>query len=514
MPEIDASIIGRLEQPKFDPLGTVGKLQGIQQGLLNNRLLGMNIDQTQAQREAARLSVGPDGLQDVDKYTGLLAEKGASPEALAGAQQQRLAQIQAATAKLQQQREELGLSKDEGKVIGASLLPGIRDGLQIDPKTKQPVGLTKEQAAGLVEQGLTASGGHVRPELIARARAFLNDLTDDPVENLRKVSGLSVMVDPTPERVAAIYGANTIQDAGDRLVALQTPGLTGAPTVTGAIQKDLSPSQLAGTITYTDEATGKQMTTTLGALLGRPVGGAPSKTEGGGEKTGRYPSGNKLEAPGGLATSLAPGEKEARTASATQSATAYQRDVQEAGGYAQRIQGLNKAYAALEKATTGPGTGRLQNFGAVLNSFGIKAPTNVDSYAEANKYLQDYANRRGADLGLGTDAARALVNAANPGVQTPKGAAESVLKVLQGLERMQASQVAAAQAEGIPPDKYADWRAKWNRSVDPSAFVPEKLTKEGWEAKRKSMGERWPAYKRGLDAALAAGVLTASDLRK
>ncbi len=219
------------------------------------------------------------------------------------------------------------------------------------------------------------------------------------------------------------------------------------------------------------------------------------------------------EAPKAIESGSPYGVKGAAEAAGVQSAGVWQKDLAEAGGYAQRMQGLEKAEANMDAALTGRGGRPIQKLGAVLNTFGIKMPVDVNSYAQAEKYLQDYANRRGADLGIGTDAGRALVNAANPSVDTPKEAAAAVLKVYKGLERMQAAQVAAAQAEKVPPEKYNEWRATWNRSVDPAAFAPPKLTKAEWEAKRKSMGDKWDAYAKGLQAALNAKVITPSDIR-
>lgn len=481
MPEF--GIASRLVAPKIDPLAIAGQAQQVQAGALNNRMLGQNVEQTLAQRRAAQASVNPDGTFDANKYVGQLGIEGASPEALAGAQQQKLAQLQEQIGKLGLSKADLELTSARWKKIGdvSKALLGTRgpDG--------QPLPLTREAVTAAMKNDLIASGMFNTPDAQAQVVNFLTNLPDDPAQIAQSLKHIGLQSDMTSETIGQLIGAPRDTDTGSNIVTRQTSPLTGETGTVATMAKGRTPSEKAALVDTYDEAGQRVVKKTSGELVGDgPAAAAP------------IAGGPRLGEP-----------------QAVQASTALrQKDIQTAGTYNVRAQGLQKAYDSLQKAATGPGTGRVQNYGAVLNSFGMKAPTDVNSYAEANKYLQDYANSRSADLGMGTDASRALVNAANPGVNTPKGAALHVLNVLQGLERMQASMVAAAKRDGVTDGNYANWKAEWGRTVDPAAFAPPKLTSEGWEAKRKELGDKWPAYQKGLQAALDAGVIKPSDLRK
>lgn len=508
----DMGVASLINVPQVDALGLVSKAQGIQQGKLqiqagelNNKLLGMNVAQTEAQRAAAQRALDPNGDFDVNKYAGGLAAGGASPEAILQAQQTRQAQLQAHISSLGLTAAQQAQSEREmgyGAMLGQSVLANGK----ADPKylSKKSIGTALDSM--LLKTGLLRS-----PEARQHAMDFLETLTENPQENAKIVQA---WVNSSTDIIKAL-GAVRDVNLGNRVAQVRTNPATGETEEIGGLKPGLSAAEAAQLVDVKDEATGKVYKVPRGALSDQ-AGAQPGPSGG----SGRYPGGRSAvdpnAPPGAVSLSqIAPEAQAARNTSAQQSALVYQKDTAEAGGYSQRLQGLNKAYENLEGATTGKGTAKLQTYGAVLNSFFPgKAPTDVDKYAEAEKYLTDYAVRRGGELGMGTDAARAMVSAANPGVQTPKGAAIAVLNVMKGLERMQAAQVAAADAAGIQADQYTAWRAKWNRSVDPAAFAAPKLDKAGWEAKRKELGDKWPAYKKGLDAALAAGVLTAADLRK
>lgn len=525
MPEIDASIIAGIKPPQTNPLDTVAKVAAVRQGLLNNRLLSQDIGGREAMGRAVKANTNPEtGDTDWDKAAAALSQdaQGAFklPEFAASILDRKAKEISNEVSRQQLTQEQLKTSqatfKAAGDWMGAALAAGSKD-----PSLLTPQALAQSAKANLIDTGIIdPTNEKARDQLVSMVAEF----GPDPKKNAALLKQFFLQSHATSEGIGMVLGSPQNVDTGPNIVTRQTSPLTGETATVATLPKALSPSESAALVEVVDPVSGARYKVPRGSLSDQR--GAPPAAAPGGGKNGRYPgaapAASTPAAPAGPAgavaqSSLAPGQAEARTASATQSATNWQKDLAEAGGYAQRIQGLDKAYENLVKADTGPGTKRIQDFRAVFGSFSAlpkAGQEKVNSYAEAQKYLQDYANRRGAELGIGTDAGRTLVNAANPGVQTPKGAALQVVTVIKGLERMQAAQVAAAQAEGVQPDQYAAWKAKWNRSVDPAAFVPQKLTKEGWEAKKKELGDRWPAYKKGLDAALAAGVLTAADLRK
>ena len=523
IPQIDASIITRAKPPEFDPLSTVQKATALGRGVLENRLLGQQIGGKEALGRAVTGATDKEtGETDFDKAATALAldPQGAFalPEFSAQVLDREAKKIANQVAQQGLDQKQLETSQKTYGAVGDWATAIAAAGAQ-DAAALKSTSIFQSAKAALVDTGL------INPQNKAQADQLLGVMAqfgDDPKQNLELLKKIVLQARATTDGINLVMGPVSTVDTGAEIQTRRVSPLTNEVTQVGdPIAKELPPTTLAELVEVTGPG-GVKYKVPRGALGGLP-GDAGASGAPGGARTGRYPgaggAGSSLpaDAPAGAvaATSLAPGVSEALTASATKSADAWQKALAQAGGYAERIQGLDKAYENLEKASTGKGTQKLQTYGTVLNSFFPgKAPTNVDAYAQAEKYLTDYAVRRGSDLGMGTDSARAMVAAANPGVQTPKGAAKAVVTVMKGLERMDATQVAIAQKEGITPDKFADWKAKWSRSVDPTAFIPPKLTKEGWEAKKKAMGDKWPAYSRGLNAALAAGILKPSDVRK
>lgn len=516
MAGIDASIISGFKPPQTNPLETIGKIQGVATGILNNRMLNQEIQgkeavgravtsntdtetgQTDWDKAAASLNLDPQGAWKANEFGQQILERKAK-------------EIANETAKAGLTQAQLATSQKKFEAVGNWAAAIAAAG------AKDPAALTLESILGSAKGALidTHMINPQDPKERDMLLSVMSEFGPDPKKNAEFLKRLFLQSHATSEGVAMVLGTPSTLDTGSAVQTRQVAPLTGEVATLATTPKGLSPGESAALVEVTDPVTLEKKLVPRGSM-GDQAGAAPAT---GTQGNGRYPGAQTLNTtPGAVAIRApAPGVAEARTTSAQESAKTFQKDVSEAGGYAQRAQGLNLAYDNLVKAETGPGAKKLQDFRAVFNTFGVNTPgskAKVESYAEAQKYLQDYANRRGSELGIGTDAGRALVNAANPGVQTPKGAALQVVNVIKGLERMQAAQVAAAQTEGVQPDQYASWRAKWNRSVDPAAFAPPKLDKAGWEAKRKAMGDKWPSYAKGLNAALAAGVLTAADLRK
>lgn len=510
MAEVDTGIY---RANTVDPLAFPTKVQALQQGILQNRLLGQQVQGKEALGRAVTRALDPaTGKIDFNKALTFLGEDPAgafaAPEFGAQVQAREKAQLDIDTAQTGLDAAQLQLGLKTWKTVGDSAGAVL----------SSDVPLTKESATSQLTQMLAAGGVFSRPEAVQQFLTFLQGMPegDGPIRAYLQRGALQA--DFTQEQINKLLGTVQMVELGGEVQPMRVGGLGPAgPQVNlgEGIAKTRTPDSMATPVPYYDPNKKAPGVMTSGEFAGD---GAPSN---GGVRTGRYPgaggagAGARLPT-GGLQTGPALGEAEEATTRANISTTAFEKDRAEAGGYTQRIQGLNKASEALEKSLTGPGAAKVQQWRAVLDTFGIKTGANdsVNSYAEAQKYLQDYANRRGAELGVGTDAGRALINAANPGVQTPQGAAKQVVNVIKGLERMQAAQVAAAEADGVTGPEYNAWRAKWNRSVDPAAFAPPRLTKAEWQAKSKSMGDKWPAYQKGLRAAVSAGVISPSDYVK
>lgn len=120
---------------------------------------------------------------------------------------------------------------------------------------------------------------------------------------------------------------------------------------------------------------------------------------------------------------------------------------------------------------------------------------------------------------MNTDAARALVQEANPSLETVNRAAREMLPIILGQRRMDAALVAAADAAGInskSPRGISDFKAKWGRDNDPTAFAAD-LIPAADRAKYTDTLKTDAAkarYLAGLKAAIAAGMFTKADLAK
>ena len=544
MAEVDASLYARAF-PRNDPLEMAGKVTNLQQGILNNRLLGQQVQSKISAGRALGGAINPQtGLPDqalVGKYfTDNPQEAQYAADALAAAQTLHTGQLANQGTEAENQKKLVQLYKDrmgvaamtydsllasEGPMtpdkIRSAAVGVIQSGLFNDqesldqvlsvvrglpPVTGNPQVDDKALRAYLIEQSIKANNG------LEHANAVLGPLSNQGLSATDATAPTPVMV-RNPD---GTFTQSNVTRKQFRDMAAQGPVATEVPRTAGGLTAEKA-SEL---VDWKDPNTGKVYQVPRGALSDQAgLGGGGAS----GVRNGRYPGGggggavlNDPDAPKGAVSmsQRAPGVDAAQQVSATKSAEIYQRDVDRAGGFATRMQTLDKTEAALAKALTGPGADKWQNFWAPLQTFGFKVPANVNDYATAEKYFQEYTNQRGINLGMNTDQSRALVGAATPSVRTPKGAADAFVKINKGIERLEAAQVAAARAAGISPAQYSEWRAEWNRDIDPAGFLPPRLTKAEWEAKAKSMGDKWPAYQKALKAGVAAKVISLSDYMK
>lgn len=501
MPEF--GIASKIIPPKIDPLATIGQLQGVQRGMLENKLLGQNLQQTLAQRAAAQGSIDPvTGQYSPDRNIAALASGGATQESIQQAQAAKLQQLQTQIAGLGLSKAQMELSAQElgnGAMVGQGILAN---------GTKDPSALTKEGVATSISDNLIKTGLIKSEDGLKHAQDFISQLTDDPAKNAQLVQA---WVNQSTDITKAMGAINNTDLPGAVAQGRNNPA-TGEYTPTNTFQKGLSPGQLAQTVTVIDPVTKEQKTTTLGALLGQPVG-----QEGGrAPRNGRYPGkggGNALEAPGGVTTGLAPGDQ----VSMDESAKQYQADTRASKGVAQRIQGLQIAQKELLTAPTGKGSEIWQDARAKLMAAGIPIPASEKaktiSYAKAAKYMQDYANNRGVVMGLGTDAGRDMIKSANPGVDTPNPAAREMVPVIIGLERMDAATTAAARAAHVPAGKYTEWAADLNTRLDPWGFAADQPNAATYRAHLTSPAQR-AKYQAAVEAAIAAGQFTLKDIKR
>lgn len=484
-------IASRLVAPKIDPLAIAGQAQQVQQGALQNRLLNQQIGGKEALGRAITANTGPNGETN---WQGGLADLAkdpqgafAVPELAANVQQRDL--MVANIAKARTQAGDAAIDNFGKKLeLGANGVIGLLSR-----------GETTKDAATTMVKGLISTGlfndEHSQKELVG----FYQSLGDDPAQNKQLMEAFVMRAKPTLEAIAMTKGNPTQIDSGPQIDIVRTPLLGGKPESVGHVTKGLTPSEeIAPNLNVTDD-TGTPGVITKGATAAAQASG---------------------QAPAVIKTGPAAGTVEAQQATAKASADQFTADTNDAGGFTQRMQGLNNAEKAIAKATTGKGGQSIQDWGALVNTLapGLLNDTQKEglkNFDEARKYLTDYANRRGAALGMGTDAGREMIHAANPSVDINKAAAQDIIKVIKGLERMQNAQVAAANAAHVPAAKYSSWRADWNRSVDPAGFMADQIP----AAQRAKLLDKMTdtqvnRYLKGVQAGIDAGYFTKEDLRK
>lgn len=493
----DYGIAAEVKPAQFDPLKTMGDIQSVQHGMLANKLLGQEVGGRIAMGRAVTAATDPTtGVTDWDKAASLLAQDKegafATPEFSAQAQARRLQQMNLNATQIDLSLKKLTAASD----VALSL---------ISEKDKVP--LTAENVTGAIRDSLFKTGvlDPNDPHDLQMAASIVQRLKpgNDPSDlasNQTVLGQLYTQLHATTEGLNTLKGAPQLVDTGASIVPTRVSPTTSDVTTAAPITKTLSPSEAVAPDYSTVGPNGQPGVVTKGMAAAAGMG-SPGATP-----------------PTPVPTGPAAGTVEAQTGAAQNSALQLNQDVNDAGGFSQRMLGLKNAEDALSKAQTGKGGQAIQDWRSLLNTLGVplsdEDKSKAVSFDLAKKYLTDYANRRGSALGMGTDAARELVHAANPSVDINKASAQDILKVIRGLERMQNAQVAEAQSNNVSAANYASWRASWNRSVDPQGFMADQLSAK----QRKPMYDAMsPAekvrYQNAVKAAVREGYYTLDDLR-
>lgn len=498
MAEIDGSIPASVKVPENNIGATFANLTALQGQILNNRMLGMKIAGQTATGRAVQANTDADGnVNDLGVNRAVAADPSAAYVAADSAkamQELHNAHVLGATQELQRQfaagslttqgLEQSGIENKNGGDVAASLL-----------LNRDKVPLTKPNVANAVAEAI-AAGRIKTPQGIAHAMSLVSDMSDDPKQNEGLLNQAYLGANATAEAVNTVRGQIQNIDEGGQIQQYRVDPVTGERTAIGQpIAKTLAP-QILPTI----GADNRPHATVVG-------GGTPAA---GGERNGRYPSGGQSGDLG--ATGFAPGEAPTMEASAK----AYQDDVASVPSLRKIMTTFDQAQTALAGAQTGKGSDILQNLRGLADTYGIPINTKAtDAYQEASKWMNSALTQESSRLGLNTDASRAIMAEAQPGVQTVHGAAVKMLPVLQGLKAMDLAAPVIAQKQGVSPQQYSTWRSQWANSIDPLAFSANHTTKTERAANWKRMtAEQRARYTAGVGAAIDAGIYSADDLAK
>jgi hypothetical protein len=166
-------------------------------------------------------------------------------------------------------------------------------------------------------------------------------------------------------------------------------------------------------------------------------------------------------------------------------------DLAQSGRYADDIFPMEQALdtlTKLEKAgiKTGPGSSEvneIKNFLRVNASWlpGVDKiigdEENLKNADKLNKYFTQIAGVGSNSFGHGTDQALATSLRASPNMKISDLANDDLIKATIALRRMKQAQALDAQAQKIDDYKYPTWKSQWASTIDPRAFMIDKMDK-------------------------------------
>ena len=439
-------------------------------GLLALKQNSMKLNANQAISDAYSQSLNSDGSVDFNKLQTLASQNGAGaflPEFMGQIAQQRNSQLQYDTGKL-----DLALKQQQDirNRIGS---------LALDPNLGKA-----DMSSSIVQQITQAVQNGTLP--LDQGVREIQSIPSDPNAQAGWVRNHLMNSLSGEAKIQALMPKVQTIDSGAQVNIVPLNPMTGAPQgqVT-TISKSLTPGEAAQNVDVVDPNTGAHYAITKEQQLG--MGGA-------GGYTGRFlgENGQQGGVPGGLQTSLGPGQQTALAAQAGTSNTAAQTLHDAAADAPMRLNLLSQARDALAGINTGPGSDWRNQAKSFFNALApdtakaIGFTGEVKDYDEFKKILTNYASSVSGSLGTGTDARlnAAVTGNANPGIS--KMANEDILAKTMAAEKMRAAQDYAFQNSGLTTDKFNQWQSQWNKAVDPQAFVYDSMSPK----QRRAMLER------------------------
>lgn len=463
MAGIDASIIGKLDIPKVDPLATVGKLQGLQQGMLQNRLLGQEIGGKEALGRAVTANTdAASGETDWDKAAGALSQdpQGAFklPEFAAQVLDRKAKEIANATAKSGLTRAQLETSEKKYKAVGDWAASVAAAG------SKDPNALTSQAIVGSAKAGLIDSGfiNVQDPAERDQLLSVMSQFGNDPKANAEILKRVFLQSHATSEGVAMALGSPAQVDTGQQILTKQTAPLTGETTLNSVVDKVRSPSETAALVQKWNPVTKAYDTVDSGSLMGD----APK-----GQNAVSFQSGPAL------------GQAEAETAAAGAS-------VKQADDLRKRSDAVPDQQAALKNIRDtvdsfkpGAKTNWIYAAKALATQLGIAPPQMRDEVAaqeEFNKLATQFINQQvGALGGTGTDSKLESATKGTPNEFMSKEGIQNVTSLMMGLNDATVQKNAAWQKwldSGKSPGSYGQFQTQFNAIYNPRVFQSAYMT--------------------------------------
>lgn len=218
--------------------------------------------------------------------------------------------------------------------------------------------------------------------------------------------------------------------------------------------------------------------------------------------------------PTGMVTGMAPGFQEAASAGGVQMAAARAR----AANFGADIYPMTELLGNLQKlgpTGTGPGTEDLNTMKSFIQSNLswmpgadkiIGDPEKIANYNEAQKYATQLAGSRASMFGHGTDQAMATALVGSPNTHISNLAGQDLTKAIIGLKRMEQAQILDADRQGVQPGQFPAWASRWSTTVDPRAFMIDKLDKNQIQNVAKTL--KTPAQRQRFNSSVNLAIQT------
>lgn len=486
---LDTSIPLQVKTPEYNPLQQALQVAQFRYMNANGLAQQQAVNANRATSQAYQQAVDPTtGQLDTNKLSSLIA---ANPDS---------AYNYAATMKGVQDMRQAQQTYDKGQIgLNSDQIDNYKKGLSF--MTQQFATLDPNDPnfnAKMLTIGTDAVKlGHIDPNMVI---STMSQIPQDP--NQRAMwfkQKLNAMQDATAQ-LNNLKPATGSVNTGGGTMTTNTDPLTGAVTKTGYIPNTISPDVAASLVDVTNPdgshskvptAQVLQQTGLAGVLPPQAFPQGTANIGGATPGSGRYPA----TVTPGFQTQPAAGVVEAVGKANAAGGDQWVTDQQSNANSNTRINTLSNALTALQSATTGTGADKLQALKSAIMTFspsdwGKYLPgvdqNKIASYDEANKYLTQYAQQKAAGMGHGTDAQLSAAITGNGNTHISNLAAQDVVKVNIGLERMEQARTAAFQeqldAGTLKPSDYSSWKSKFGSTMDPRVFVADQLSPQQFKA--------------------------------
>lgn len=482
----DTSIPLQIKTPEYNPLQQALQVAQFRYMNANGNALQQQIASNQATSRAIQNHTDAQGNTD---WNGVKADLAADPAGAYNLPQLTKGLIDNQRAQTDLSTSQIGLNNSQ--------IDNYKKGLSF--MTQQFSSLNPNDPdfnAKMLKIGSDAVGlGHLDPNMVV---STMSQIPQDPNQRAmwfkQKLNAMQDVAAQLNNLKPATGSVNT----GGGTTFTNTDPLTGNVTTTKSIENTLTPQDVATQVPVVGD-NGAPGTRSKGSILqDQGLGGLlPPGAQGGGMGNGRYGSNG-----GVVSTGPAAGVAEANAKANAAGGDQWVTDQQSNANSNTRINTLSNALTALQSATTGTGADKLQALKSAIMTFspsdwGKYLPgvdqNKIASYDEANKYLTQYAQQKAAGMGNGTDAQLSAAITGNGNTHISNLAAQDVVKVNIGLERMEQARTAAFQAQidagTLNPSDYSSWKSKFGSTMDPRVFVADQLSPQRF----KSMVDKMPA---------------------